>query len=471
MDFFNREKELKYLDDIYRRKGAQFLALYGRRRIGKTALINNWIQRRVKKRYVYWVAHRSSSKILLKSFSQALLPLLNTSDKEFSFSSWETALENIATIAKQNRAVIVIDELPYLIEAAPAFTSILQAQWDQSLNKSKVFLFLCGSHFHMMQDELISKKGPLYGRTTADLLLDEILPEDISCFLPRYSKEQIVETFSIIGGVPKYLEMWNDKKSVIKNIEELILSPITIFRQEPVFLIQDEISDVRTYLAVLESIGSGMSSQKSIAEKSGIALPNISKYLHVLSNLGFIRRIISVDAPNQSNTRMTSYEIRDAYLRFYFCFVQPNLPLLEQQRYHKLLEIIKERFTSYIARNGFEELCRRFIIARGDRGDLPFEPRYVGRIWNRSTEIDIAAIDPKNKNVLLGECKWTTNKMNEKNLETLKMKAGKLKNISRYNINFVLFSKSGFTRQLEKIALHEKVMLYEGAEFIEKREG
>jgi len=464
MSFFDRVKEVRLLDEVYNRKGAQFVALYGRRRIGKTALINKWIE---DKKAVYWVAHRSSSKILLQSFSQAIAPVLSITDEQFTFSSWKKALDQIAGISRDLRIVIVIDELPYLIEAVPSFSSLLQTTWDNTLSKSNVFLLLCGSHFHMMQSELISPKGALYGRTTADILLEDIAPEELKFFLPRYSPDQIVETFSILGGVPKYLELWDDTKTVFKNIEELILSPVTIFRHEPVFLIQDEIADVRTYLAILEAIGGGMRPQKAIAEKTGIALPNISKYLNVLTNLGFIRRIISVDAPDHNNTRMSSYEIRDSYLRFYFEYLQPNVALLEQKRERLVLEIIKEGFNTFTARNGYEELCRRYLISRGDSGNLSFQPLHVGRIWNRNVEIDIAAIDPKTKSILLGECKWKNTKVDESVLAGLKEKSGKIKNISDYNVKYALFSKSGFTKGLYSLKNKENLILISGPEFSE----
>jgi len=162
--------------------------------------------------------------------------------------------------------IVAIDEFPYLLESVPEFSSILQMVWDQHARSSHLILLLCGSHYHMMFKEFVSGKGPLYGRSTADLLLQEIAPASIGLFLPRYSPEQIVETYSVIGGVPKYLEMWDDRKPVFKNIEDSILSPVTIFRQEAIFLIQDEIPEPRTYLAILEAIGRGIKSPSAISK-------------------------------------------------------------------------------------------------------------------------------------------------------------------------------------------------------------
>src|SRR6185436_19153500 len=174
-------------------------------------------------------------------------------------------------------------------------------------------------------DTIASPRGPLFGRTTADLLLDEIPLPEMSLFLPEYSPEQLVETYSVIGGVPRYLEAWSDRRPVLANVGKVILSPVSIFRNEPAFLIQDEIADPRTYLAILEAIGGGMKRPVDAAKTAGVNLAHVGKYLHTLELLRFVRRIVSIEAPSPSTARTSRYEIRDPYLRFHFAFVQPNL--------------------------------------------------------------------------------------------------------------------------------------------------
>jgi hypothetical protein len=458
--FIDRQHELENLNEIYRRPTAQFVAIYGRRRIGKTALLNHWLEKTAKTSGLYWVAHRSSSKILLDDFSAALAPFIGADPGSLVLSSWDSALSLLAKICEKKRRTIVIDEFPYLMEAVPSITSLLQAAWDQKLSKSKIVLVICGSHYNMMRREFLQDSGPLFGRTTADILVDEIEPKQLHFFLPKYSAEQIIETFSIIGGVPKYLEMWDDGKPVIKNIEELLLSSVTIFRQEPMFLIQDEIPEARTYLGILDAIGAGQSRQKAIGEKCGIPLPHVGKYLSVLLNLGFLKRNVSIDAPDIENSRLTSYEIKDRFLRFYFSNIRPLLPLLEQHRTPRVIEEIKAKLPAYVARNGFEEICRRKIAVRGDRGDLPFHPQYVGRLWNRRAEIDIAAVDSKSRCALLGECKWMDRPIGEDILSELRGKAQLFPNLTSYKLHFALFSKSGFTSSLLKQAAKEGVLLF-----------
>lgn len=465
MEFVNRENELLLLNEIYNRPESQFVVLYGRRRIGKTSLITRWLDKYGEGNSIYWVAHKSSSGMLLEKFSRAVKSCMVDLDADISFKDWESALRQIFHLAKSKKLILTIDEFPYLLEAVPGFSSILQMIWDQQAKESQLIIILSGSHYHMMFNEFSGGKGPLYGRSTADLLLEEIDPADIGLFLPCYSPVQIVETYSVIGGVPKYLEMWEDRKTVFKNIEEIVLSPVTIFRQEAVFLIQDEIPEPRTYLAILEAIGRGIKSPSMISKQTGIVLNHIGKYLHTLLELGFIRRVISLDAADYSKTRLSRYEIKDAYLKFYFHYIYPNLELLEQKRISRLMDIIKEQHDAFVGKTGFEELARRFITKLGDNHQLPFIPDYIGRIWNKQAEIDIVAINKKSQNILLGECKWTGKKMTSAVLDTLIQKSNLLPRINNYNIHFTLFSKSGFTSDLLKRARKENVFLFKGADF------
>lgn len=465
MKFVNRENELSLLHNIYQRDESQMFVLYGRRRIGKTALITHWLNEYIKEDYIYWVAHKSSSEMLLDKFSKIVKPHLKDISANFRFADWESALHQIFNLAKHKKVILAIDEFPYLLDSVSEFPSILQMIWDQHARESHLILLLSGSHYHMMFREFVSGKGPLYGRSTADLLLEEIEPSSIGLFLPRYSPEQIVETYSIIGGVPKYLEMWDDRKPVFKNIEDIILSPVTIFRQEAIFLIQDEIPEPRTYLAILEAIGRGIKSPSAIAKQTGIALNHIGKYLHTLLALGFIRRVISLDAPDYSHTRLSRYEIKDSYLKFYFHYIYPNLELLEQNRISRLMDIITEQHDAFVGKTGFEELARRCLIQLGDAYKLSFVPDYVGRIWNKQVEIDVAATNKKLQTILLGECKWTRNKMNSKSLDNLMKKSTLLPRIQAYKIHYALFSKSGFTSELLDRANKEHLLLFKGADF------
>ena len=465
MGFVNRERELRFLDEINERPGAQFVVLYGRRRIGKTTLVTHWRDKHFDANSIYWVAHKSSPSLLLEKFSHAVCGSLPEVKSPIVFSDWAGALRQVFELARDRRIILILDEFPYLVQSYPEITSILQTLWDQSAGSTGLRLIVSGSHYHMMKKEFVSGRGPLYGRSTADILLREIPPSDLHLFLPRYSPEQIVETYSVVGGVPKYLEMWDDRKPVMRNVLDLILSPITIFRQEAVFLIQDEISEPRTYMAILEAIGGGVRRPSAIAERTGIAINHVGKYLHSLCELGFLRRLVSLDTQDVARARSGIYEITDSYLRFYFRYIYPHLELIEQERTKRLMEIISADLARFVGSTGFEELARRQIVELGDNHQLPFVPERVGRFWTRKTEIDIAAINRPQRCVLLGECKWTNRKMTPAVLDELKAKAEGLAKISSYKKHYALFSKAGFTRRLIEQAGRDGVLLFSGAEF------
>ncbi len=464
--FINRRADLRILDDFHARRGAQFMVVYGRRRIGKTSLLNHWLKGRGPRRALrggYWVSHRATPEILLASFSEALAGCLDEPMAGgFRFASWEAAFRQMFKLAEKKPLALVIDEFPYLLECVQGIASLLQKLWDENKSHSQLRLVLCGSQYQMMHAQFFTPRQPLYGRATATLLVEEIPPDQLREFLPRYSAVQTVETFSVIGGVPKYLELWNDGAPVLHNIRDLLLSPSTIFRHEALFLIHDEIAEPRTCLGVLEAIGGGLRTPVQIARITGLPITHVGKYLNQLLALRMVRRVQSTEAPNPAQTRLSRYEITDPFLRFHFEFMQPHPDLLETRRTSRHMEIITSRFEAYAGKSGYEELARRHITRLGDSGGLPFQPRQTGRAWCPAAEVDVFATDPGSQNVLLGECKWTTRKVDVDVLASLEAKAAAFPRLRKWKKHFALFSRSGFTAALQRQAAQRGVMLVEG---------
>lgn len=463
--FINRQEEIALLDGFRRKAGAQFMVVYGRRRIGKTALITHWMsgRPRTKIRGFYWVAHRSTPEILLRSFSEALASCLDAEiAARLSFATWEDAFKQMFALAKTEPLVAGIDEFPYLLESVPGLASLLQKIWDAQKQGSQLKLILCGSQYHMMHEQFFTPKQPLYGRATSSLLLNEVSPAHLGKFLPRYSPQQIVETYSVLGGVPKYLEMWDDRAPVMHNIRDLLLSPATLFRHEAVFLIHDEIAEPRTYLGLLEAIGGGLRTPVAIAKTTGLPITHIGKYLNHLLELKLVRRVQSAEAPNAAQTRLSRYEIRDPFMRFHFEFIHPHPDLVERNRMTEHMEKITGRFDAYVGKTGYEELARRHLEALGTAGKLPFKPDTVGRAWTPRSEVDVFAINRKSQAALFGECRWTSRKMDVSVLNELQAKAETFPRLKKWKKHFVLFSKSGFTAELTRLAKKESILLFEG---------
>jgi AAA+ ATPase superfamily predicted ATPase len=465
--FVNRQMELGILDAFWAKRGAQFMVVYGRRRIGKTALLMHWLGGRAEPeiRGFYWVAHRSTPEILLRGFSQALGTCLADGSPlagSLSFSSWEDAFAQMFALARQQPIAACIDEFPYLLESVPGIASLLQKVWDQQKAGSQLKLVLSGSQFAMMHEQFFSPKQPLYGRATASLLLEEVGAAHLPQFLPRYSPVQIVETFSVLGGVPKYLEMWDDSAPVLTNIREQLLSPSTLFRHEAVFLIQDEIAEPRTYLAILEAIGGGLRTPVAISKTTGLPITHVGKYLHTLLSLRLVRRVQSAEAPNAGQTRLSRYEISDPFLRFHFEFIHPFPSLVETNRRDEHLARITPRFDAYVGKTGYEELARRQVQALATAEKLPFKPDTLGRAWTNRCEVDVFALSRHDQAALFGECRWNSRKMDTSVLTELKAKADDFPRLKKWKKHFILFSRSGFTAELTRQAEKEGIHLIDG---------
>lgn len=447
--FINRTAELAELDQIADRGGATMLVVYGRRRIGKTSLLRQWGNLHPADN-LYWTAYRTSEDILLESFSNQLAALTpGLKSGRLNFRTWEDALQHLFDLAEETPLIVVIDEFPYLVEMAPSFPSLLQRIWDLRKDTAKLSLAISGSHYHMMHEQFASSRKPLYGRAQRLIHLDEILPAELPLFLPRYSPNQVVETYAVTGGVPAYLELWNDRQPVWKNIEDLLISPATFFSQEAILLIQDEISQPRTYLSILQAIGAGLKTPKQISDITGISLSHMGKYLSVLAELRFIRRVLSEDSADRVKSRNTKYEIRDAYLRFHFEFLYPY-PDLRESRNPQLNTQIQRAFPAFVGSTSYEELSRRQLLTWSQDGELSFTTEFVGRAWNRKAEIDVVGINWKDRVVLFGECKWTATKMNASHLEALKTRAALLTKFNGFTKQYALFSKSGFAKSLKE---------------------
>ena len=464
--FKNRSGELELLDEIADSRRAEMIVLYGRRRIGKTKLLRHWA-RRHKSPDLFWTGYRTTSEQLLESFSESLAAITPgaAAGRGMVFRSWEDAMAHLFQLAAKKQHIAVIDEFPYLVEMVPRIPTLLQRLWDEYSDSCHLTLVLCGSHYHMMHEQFASPRKPLYGRAGRHIVLEEIPPRELRLFLPGYSHEQIVETYGVVGGIPAYLELWDDQKPVFRNIRDLLLSSGTFFSQEAIMLIQDEIAEPRTYLGILQALGAGLMSPKQIADRSGLAINHIGKYLSTLLDLRLVRRVVSEDAENKRTSRLSKYEIRDPYLRFHFHFLYPYPDHREPHATNWLIDHVKDHFPSYIGRGAYEELSRSHLATLGEAERLPFVPQYVGRAWNRHAEIDVVAINWHDRSVLFGECKWTRKKINRATYESLRQRAAKLDRLKDFRHYYALFSKSGFTKDLTRLPRGERPLLFEGAEF------
>jgi AAA+ ATPase superfamily predicted ATPase len=458
--FIDRETELEALDTLLRRPAAQFAVLYGRRRVGKTTLILEWA-RRSGLPFVYWVAARESSALLLRSFSQAIYNhahpdtgngITRPADPLFTYPTWEMAFREAAALGQDRQTILVMDEFPYAAQSESALPSLLQNAWDHAFKPTQTALVLAGSQVGMMID-LLGYHAPLYGRMTAQLDLKPLPFRALAQFYPRYSTAERVAVYAILGGIPAYLEKFDDRLSLSQNVREQIFSISSIFQNEALFLLQDEVREVSNYLAVIRAIGEGAHTLDAIAKSCGLAKNHVSTYLARLQDLAFVRREVPVTVPPGKRTTQGRYVLSDAYLRFYFRFVAPNQVLVEQGLLNRLWRLISEEMRAFVGMTAFEEICRTWTLQQaasaGQPGSaLPFIPDAVGRHWSPDCEIDVAAINWRARQVLLGECKWGVHPVGRDVIRDLIEERGPrvLERLEGdWQAHYVFFARAGFT--------------------------
>jgi uncharacterized protein len=444
--FLGREAELALLDDTWDSPGAQMLILYGRRRVGKTALLVRWI-RQSSQRVLYWVATPSSKDAQMKSFSQAVFnfagPQMPATD-DFTYGSWERAWQQVAWLAKNERVALFIDEFTYLLETNPELAGQLQNFWDHTLSQTNLMLVLCGSHLGMMKREFLSYQAPLYGRASAQIHLRPLPFGITGAYFPKYSAVDRVAIYSIFGGVPAYWERIDPRLSVSKNILRQLLRPNNLLQSEPCLLLQDFVSDPHNYIAILSAIAHGARTPKEIEAATGLPNVQVPKYLSVLAEAGFVERKTSITG--NPNSRSGRHSIVDAYLRFYYRFLEKRQDQIALGIQEQALAEIGRHMVDFIGTHTWEELCREWTLRASAKGALPFLPDQVGSAWNRHVQIDVAGINRMEKTLILGECKWGQTAIERPVLSNLIEKAQQIvPTQGKWRVYFLGFSRSSWT--------------------------
>lgn len=450
--FVGRERELNLIQEQWLSSQAELMILYGRRRVGKTRLVAHWIETS-RPRALYWVADPTSSPDQLASLSQALYNFegLGEAPNTFTYSTWAQAFQQIARMAQTERLVVVLDEFTYILAADPGVAGILQNTWDQVLSRANLFLIISGSHIGMMQRHLLSYQAPLYGRATSKL---QLLPLPFAItrrFFPNYRPDERVAIYAMMGGVPAYWEQFKPNKSLDANIREQLLGGANLMQDEPRLLLQDFVSDIHNYVAILRSIASGRRTPKEIASLAGLNDKHISMYLSNLINTGFLERRVPVTENEAS--RQGRHYITDPFLRFYYRFLSRRQTQLALGVQDQTLEELKRHLVDFIGTYTWEELCREWLLRASGRERLPFLPDQVGSLWNRQAQIDVVGYNSMEKTMILGECKWDRHLIDWNVMSGLIEKTGQVvPSKGRWKIYYLGFARQGWTETARQLA-------------------
>ena len=438
--FIGRERELASLNNLYNTDKFEFVVLYGRRRVGKTALINHFIDG---KRAIYFMGVESNAKQNLENFSKSIIEYASGIAADTSFASFQAALETVFQLSEKERLILAIDEYPYVARASKSLASTLQLLIDKYKDQSKLMLILCGSSMSYMEDHVLAYKAPLYGRRTAQIKLQPFDFMETCRYFKSFSAEDKALAYGVMGGTPQYLLQMNDRLSIEDNIKNTYLNPTSSLYEEPTNLLKQEVREPAVYTAIITAIATGASRMSEISGKVGENTNVCATYLKNLVTLGIVQK----ETPyGEKASKRSIYSIDDNMFRFWYRFVPENASMIARGAADLVYKRIEPHLSTYMGKV-FEEICKQHLWRLLLSGQSPIEFTSLGRWWGNDpvhkcqAEIDIMGEQDKST-ALFAECKWTSEKVDISVLRTL-IERSEL--FSYENKHFFLFSKSGFT--------------------------
>lgn len=444
--FIGRRRELDELNKLYKSDKFEFAVVYGRRRVGKTAIIGEFVK---DKETIFFTGIETNKKQNLNNFSKCVLEYKTKIAADTAFSGFQSALEYVFELSRSRRIVLVIDEYPYVARASKSLASILQLLIDKNKDKSKLFLILCGSSMSYMEDKVLAYKSPLYGRRTAQFKIQPFDFFEVCEYFKKFSTIDKALAYGIVGGTPQYLMQLDDSISIDENIKNTYLNPMSFIFEEPGNLLKQEVREPSIYNAIISAIAAGATKMNEIAGKVGEDTSVCSAYVKNLIMLGIVKK----ESPyGEKTARKTIYSIEDNMFRFWYRFLPDNISIISRGAGELAYERIYPNLSSYMG-GVFEEICKQYLWKLLLSGKCEVSFNDLGRWWgsNKKTrtqeEIDIMGADKDS--ALFCECKWTNEKVDAAVLETLVKRSDMFNYKDKY---FYIFAKTGFTKGCKDMA-------------------
>lgn len=446
--FVNRAKELEALEKQYAADRSALVIVYGRRRVGKTALITEFLKRHPDS--LYFLATEESEMQNLNYFKVQVAEFTCNELLKSAAVDWLTVFKTLIDYKTETKKIIVLDEFQYIGQSNSAFPSIMQKVWDTVLKDANVMLILCGSLVSLMRSQTLDYSSPLYGRRTGQIKLKQIPFSHYHEFFEGRANNDLLPFYAVTGGVPKYIETFCGYTDIYEAIEQNVLNSQSFLYEEPYFLLQKEVSEIGSYFSLIKAIAMGNRKLSDIATNLGLKQTGLTKYLKVLIDLDLIEREVPVTEPAPEKSKSGLYRIADNFIAFWFKFVYPYRAYLEKGETAFVLSQIKKGFAQNCAAFVYEDVCREKMweLSAADTWDFHFDK--VGRYWGaKAGETDIVAIDTTGGNLVLGECKYTSSPKGLSVLHALQEKADTMLKLTQTkNVQYILFSTAGFTQGL-----------------------
>lgn len=459
--FVDRKEELQVLERAYSSSTGTLAIIYGQRRIGKTALINQFLK---SKKGFWFEATLEAEEEQVRRFSSLLGKAIgNEILLEYGAKDWMSALRFLGSYQGSEKIVVAIDEFPYLIKIRKEVTSIFQAAWDQYLKDKNIMLILSGSSISMMQSNILNYSAPLYGRASTIIKLLPLKFKDVSKLIPKLSMKDKLQTYFILGGIPAYYsELYNFDS--FQKVLWYILTNGSFFMSEPSLFLSEEVKKDTRFIQILSLIAEGVVEPNEIAGKTHILIQNLYYYLDTLLDLELIKKDFPVTEKFKERSKKVVYKINNPFILFWSLVLKQVKTQVENKEFDKAFEYSKLLLEPLFQKR-FEEFTQEFISYKFPNftkigkwfGKNPKKPK-----GENEEEIDVVAINEISKEILFGECKWSNKKIDVDVYQKLKEKAELVDwNKNKRREYFAIFSKEGFTQKMKEIAMKEKVFLFD----------
>ena len=464
--FIGRERELEYLKEFYDRDGIGMTVIYGRRRIGKSTLINEFVK---DKKTIFYTATKVGKNRNLELFSEQVVDLLMPDIGKISFNTLESVFDFINKNMGDDKLVLVIDELPYWAEKDDSLLSILQKYIDTIWNDKNLKIILCGSALSFMEKKVLSEKSPLFGRRDSQIKLETFDYLDSAKFVPDYSSEDKAICYGITGGVAKYLSMIDPSKSIDENIIRLFFRTDGYLYDETRNLLTQEFTDISLVNNIVEQIAYGENTLNTIAGKIKEKEPTVLYSLEKLINVGLVEKKKCIT--DEKNKKKTQYVLKDYMFKFWYEFIPKATSVIEMGQgeiyYQKIVKPQLHSFMGFV----FEEMCRYYTLKHGVEGDYGCFVTSVGTWWGtenmsdadgnirvQSADIDVVALSEIDKKAVIGECKFKNEKIDKGIYDTL-IRRGKLISAKYRITKYIFFSLSGYTDWFNNLEDNDVLLL------------
>ncbi len=447
--FIGRKKELGVLEDTYKKPGFQMTVIYGRRRIGKSRLITEFLKN---KKASYYVASQSSLEDNVKRWSAQVISDIIPQMAGVSFDDLESFFTFIGNQSKEEKIIIALDEIPYMAEVDKSFLSRLQVAVDTIFAKGNIYLIICGSAISFMEKEILSEKSPLFGRRTNQIFLKPFDYLDAAEFVPKYNNEEKAIVYGVTGGVAQYLTLFDDNLTLDQNLINNFFKTSGYLYEEPLNLLTQEFRSINTYNTVIEVCAGGANKVNEIADKSHISTATLSYILKGLTTIGIISKVSPMT--EKENKKRTAYEMSDGMYRFWYRFIPSARAAIEMNRGEVFYNnYVKDKLHSFMG-SIFEQMCRYYTLSVGLKGKLKCLVTNVGSWWGAGhdhvpTDIDVVGVDDSSRKVVLGECKFKNEVIDKEVYEALMNRRGLLD--KRYEeVEYLFFSLSGYSKWIKE---------------------